>query len=171
MRLRHRQFGGSFFYSWSELSVSPVDWFRFGLVGQRTRAYQTDVDIQRGLLVGFSYKKMDFTKKGIGNAIARWNADELEDDAADRGMLGSICRSPQEWLSHPQGSLLGENPLIEIIKIGDSEPELPPLKNKKRPRRKPSTRNWAARTRRRNWKSSKQKIEAAGMTPEAYEKQ
>ena len=29
---------GSFFYSWSELSVSPVDWFRFGLVGQRTRA-------------------------------------------------------------------------------------------------------------------------------------
>jgi hypothetical protein len=52
---------GSFFYSWSELSVSPVDWFRFGLVGQRTRAYQTDVDIQRGLLVGFSYKKIDFT--------------------------------------------------------------------------------------------------------------
>jgi hypothetical protein len=52
---------GSFFYSWSELSISPVDWFRFGLVGQRTRAYQTDVDIQRGLLVGFSYKEMDFT--------------------------------------------------------------------------------------------------------------
>jgi hypothetical protein len=52
---------GSFFYSWSELSISPVDWFRFGLVGQRTRAYQTDVDIQRGLLVGFSYKKIDFT--------------------------------------------------------------------------------------------------------------
>src|SRR5438067_9588122 len=52
---------GSFFYNWSEWSISPVDWFRFGLVGQRTRAYQTDVDIQRGLLVGFSYKKIDFT--------------------------------------------------------------------------------------------------------------
>jgi len=52
---------GSFFYTWSELSISPLDWFRFGLVGQRTRAYQTDVDIQRGLLVGFSYKKIDFT--------------------------------------------------------------------------------------------------------------
>ncbi|HKI70850.1 MAG TPA: hypothetical protein VKA81_00610 [Verrucomicrobiae bacterium] len=52
---------GNFFYNWSELSVSPVDWFRFGLVGQRTRAYQADVDIQRGLLVGFSYKKIDFT--------------------------------------------------------------------------------------------------------------
>ncbi len=52
---------GSFFYNWAELSVSPVDWFRFGLVGQRTRAYQTDVDIQRGLLVGFSYKEIHFT--------------------------------------------------------------------------------------------------------------
>jgi hypothetical protein len=52
---------GSFFYNWSELSVSPVDWFRFGLVGQRTRAYQTDLDIQRGLLVGFSYKEVNFT--------------------------------------------------------------------------------------------------------------
>jgi len=52
---------GSFFYSWSELSVAPVDWFRFGLVGQRTRAYRTDVDIQRGLLVGFTRKEMDFT--------------------------------------------------------------------------------------------------------------
>jgi hypothetical protein len=51
----------NFTYNWSELSVSPVDWFRFGLVGQRTRAYQTDVDIQRGLLVGFSYKEMNFT--------------------------------------------------------------------------------------------------------------
>ncbi|MGB8340262.1 MAG: hypothetical protein WCE51_01625 [Chthoniobacterales bacterium] len=50
---------GSFFYSWSELSVSPVDWFRVGLVGQRTRAYRSSVDIQRGLLVGFTYKKVD----------------------------------------------------------------------------------------------------------------
>ena len=52
---------GSFFYSWTELSVSPVDWFRFGLVGQRTRAYQSSVDIQRGLLVGFTYEKVDLT--------------------------------------------------------------------------------------------------------------
>jgi hypothetical protein len=51
----------NFFYAWSELSVSPVDWFRVGLVGQRTRAYQTPVDIQRGILVGFTYKKVDFT--------------------------------------------------------------------------------------------------------------
>jgi hypothetical protein len=51
----------SFFYNWSELSLAPVEWFRFGLVTQRTRAYETDRDIQRGLLVGFSYRAVDLT--------------------------------------------------------------------------------------------------------------
>lgn len=51
----------SFFYNWSELSLAPVDWFRFGLVTQRTRVYHSDRDIQRGLLVGFSYKMVDLT--------------------------------------------------------------------------------------------------------------
>jgi len=52
---------GNFFYTWSELTYSPVDWFRTGLVVQRTKAYETELDIQRGLLAGFSYKKIDFT--------------------------------------------------------------------------------------------------------------
>jgi hypothetical protein len=51
----------SFFYTWSELSLAPVDWFRFGLVVQRTKVYQTDFDVQRGFLVGFSYEGVDFT--------------------------------------------------------------------------------------------------------------
>jgi hypothetical protein len=38
-----------------------VDWFRTGLVVQRTKAYETEFDVQRGLLAGFSYKKIDFT--------------------------------------------------------------------------------------------------------------
>jgi len=51
----------SFFYAWSELSWSPIDWCRLGLVGQRTKVYQTDRDIQRGVLVGFSSERVDFT--------------------------------------------------------------------------------------------------------------
>ena len=45
----------SFLYNWSELTFTPVDWFRFGFVMQRTRAYEADREIQRGLLVGFSW--------------------------------------------------------------------------------------------------------------------
>jgi len=51
----------SFFYTWSELTISPFEWLRTGFVTQRTRTYETDVDIQRGLLLGFSYKQVDFT--------------------------------------------------------------------------------------------------------------
>ena len=47
---------GNFAYSWSELSLSPLEWLRFGFAEQRTRAYQTDVDIQRGPLIGVSYR-------------------------------------------------------------------------------------------------------------------
>ncbi len=51
----------SFFYTWSELAWSPVDWFRVGLVSQRTRAYSTDLDVQRGFLVGIAYEMVDLT--------------------------------------------------------------------------------------------------------------
>jgi hypothetical protein len=51
----------SFFYNWSELTLAPVDWFRFGVVTQRTRLYKSDREIQRGLLAGVTYKKIDFT--------------------------------------------------------------------------------------------------------------
>ena len=51
----------SFFFNWSELSLSPVDWFRFGMVAQRTRVYQTDLDVQRGFLLGGSYRVVDLT--------------------------------------------------------------------------------------------------------------
>jgi hypothetical protein len=51
----------SFLYTWSELGYSPVNWLRVGLAGQRTRAYETPLDVQRGIFAGVSYKSLDFT--------------------------------------------------------------------------------------------------------------
>jgi hypothetical protein len=48
-----------FFYMWSELSFWPTDWLRAGVVTQRTRVFQTDRDIERGLLVGFAFRRVD----------------------------------------------------------------------------------------------------------------
>ena len=50
----------SFFYSWPELTYSPWEWFRVGGVAQRTKAYHTSLDVQRGFLVGIS-RKFNFT--------------------------------------------------------------------------------------------------------------
>jgi len=51
----------NFLYSWNELVYSPTDWFHAGLVAQRTRAYHTSLNVQRGVSAGFSHKKVDFT--------------------------------------------------------------------------------------------------------------
>ena len=51
----------NFFYNWSELTFSPTDWLWFGVVGQRTRIYQTEFEIQRGMLLGVAYKNWQFT--------------------------------------------------------------------------------------------------------------
>ncbi len=52
---------GNFFYTWTQLTYSPAKWFKGGYVVQRTRAYQTPLSIQRGLLAEFTYKKTQFT--------------------------------------------------------------------------------------------------------------
>jgi len=51
---------GNFLYTWTQLTYSPVEWFTAGYVVQRTRAYQTPLSVQRGLLVGFTHKKLQF---------------------------------------------------------------------------------------------------------------
>jgi hypothetical protein len=52
---------GNFFYTWSELTYSPLQWLRAGLAVQRTKAYKSDLDIQRGFLVGVTYKRVDLS--------------------------------------------------------------------------------------------------------------
>jgi hypothetical protein len=59
----------SFFYNWSELTLSAVEWWRVGLVTQRTRVYATDRDVQRGLLVGFTFRNID-------SAVYLFNPDD-----------------------------------------------------------------------------------------------
>jgi len=51
----------NFYYNWTDFTYSPNDWFWFGISGQRTRLYQTDLEIQRGLLLGGAFKNWEFT--------------------------------------------------------------------------------------------------------------
>jgi hypothetical protein len=51
----------SFLYNWSTLTASATDWLRLGVVVQRTRAYATSREVQRGFLVGVSTKHVGMT--------------------------------------------------------------------------------------------------------------
>ena len=69
----------SFIYAWSELGFSPLERLRFGLVGQRTRVYSSDREIQRG---GFA--QITFGKATLG--IYAFNPT----DSADRFTILSV---------------------------------------------------------------------------------
>jgi hypothetical protein len=56
-----RERADSFFYLWLELTLSPVNWLRLGPVVQRTRIDESELDIQRGFLIGLSYKRVELT--------------------------------------------------------------------------------------------------------------
>ncbi len=43
------------------LPIHPPDWLWVGISGQRTRLYQTDLEIQRGLLIGSGYKSWELS--------------------------------------------------------------------------------------------------------------
>jgi hypothetical protein len=47
---------GDFYYNWTDVTWSPLEWLWIGLSMQRTKLYETELDIQRGILVGGSYR-------------------------------------------------------------------------------------------------------------------
>ena len=62
-------------------------------------------------------------KDSIANAVSKWDSAELDEAAADAGLVFALIRTAEEWAAHPQGKQLAEEPLVEIVKIGDSDPE------------------------------------------------
>lgn len=51
--------GNDFFYNWTDFSFAPTEWLFFGLSGQRTRLYNSKLDIQRGFFAGGSYRRFE----------------------------------------------------------------------------------------------------------------
>jgi crotonobetainyl-CoA:carnitine CoA-transferase CaiB-like acyl-CoA transferase len=59
----------------------------------------------------------------VNNAILQWDADELENAAAEEGLVFAKIRSFEEFSKEPQYTeVLSKMPLIKVEKIGDSEP-------------------------------------------------
>ncbi len=68
------------------------------------------------------------TRAAVTEAIGRWNGAELEEAAAEAGVVMPLLRTLPELMATEQyRDVLADLPLIEITKIADSDPEpLPP---------------------------------------------
>ena len=61
-------------------------------------------------------------RESIARAVKQWDAEELDQAFADAGAVAAIHRTTEEWLANPEGKYLAQRPLIEIVKVADSDP-------------------------------------------------
>jgi crotonobetainyl-CoA:carnitine CoA-transferase CaiB-like acyl-CoA transferase len=59
----------------------------------------------------------------ISAAVAKWDAFELEEAVFAAGACAAAVRTYSEWDAHEPARVLDKQPLVEILKIGDSPPE------------------------------------------------
>ena len=56
-------------------------------------------------------------------ASGKWDGVALEDAIHAAGGCAGYVRSEREWLAHPQAQAVAQQPLLEIVRIGDAPPE------------------------------------------------
>src|SRR5277367_5262272 len=66
-------------------------------------------------------------REAVRQAVAKWDALELEEAIIAAKGAGGMVRSMAEWAKHPQAAALATLPLLEIVKIGDAPVEKLPV--------------------------------------------
>jgi crotonobetainyl-CoA:carnitine CoA-transferase CaiB-like acyl-CoA transferase len=69
-------------------------------------------------------------RQAVREAVAGWDARELEEAIIAAGGAGGMVRTMEEWAQHPQGRAVASLPLMEIVKIGESPPQDLPRGNR-----------------------------------------
>ena len=62
-------------------------------------------------------------REAVREAVAKWDALELEEAIIAAKGAGGMVRTMDEWAKHPQAAAIASLPLMEIVKIGGSPPE------------------------------------------------
>jgi crotonobetainyl-CoA:carnitine CoA-transferase CaiB-like acyl-CoA transferase len=62
-------------------------------------------------------------REAVRQAVAKWDALELEEAIIAAKGAGGMVRTMDEWARHPQAAAIASLPLMEIVRIGDSAPE------------------------------------------------
>ena len=62
-------------------------------------------------------------REAVRQAVAKWDALDLEEAIIAAKGAGGMVRTMEEWAKHPQAAAIASLPLLELVKIGDSAPE------------------------------------------------
>jgi crotonobetainyl-CoA:carnitine CoA-transferase CaiB-like acyl-CoA transferase len=61
-------------------------------------------------------------RAALAREIANHDSEDLQETLSALGLPACVARTRQEWLGHPQGSVLAKTPLIEIEKLAEGPP-------------------------------------------------
>ena len=87
----------------------------------------------KGEARALNFLRCSASPESLNNAILQWRADELEDAAAEAGLVLAKVRTFEEFRREPQYTeVLSRMPLISVEKIGESDP-IPFKKDAKSP--------------------------------------
>lgn len=62
------------------------------------------------------------TARAVEQAVGEWDAEDLERALRDEGSAVGVVRTADEWRRHPVGQRLAQKPVVELTKIGESDP-------------------------------------------------
>lgn len=62
-------------------------------------------------------------RASISKSISMWDSHNLENAIAENELAGSVLRTQRQWRDSQQGKELLKVPVVDIIKIGESDPE------------------------------------------------
>jgi hypothetical protein len=62
------------------------------------------------------------TQRAVEAAVMEWDAEDLERAVREESGAIGVVRTYKEWLAHPVGRRLASKPIVEVEKIGDSDP-------------------------------------------------
>ena len=129
-----RRFAGFFEEKWETVNgrppspggyaISPFLSMESFFRGTRDGRHVLALDIYPQLLVNtLNFLDCSPSQESINNAIRKWNAVELEDAAAEKGLVLAMVRTNEEFRREPQYTdVLSKMPLITVEKIGESDP-------------------------------------------------
>ena len=70
----------------------------------------------------FKVLKCAPSQRAVEAAIMQWDGEALELAIREESGAIGMVRSAEEWLAHPVGRRLAAKPVVEVEKIGDSDP-------------------------------------------------
>jgi crotonobetainyl-CoA:carnitine CoA-transferase CaiB-like acyl-CoA transferase len=72
--------------------------------------------------------KVDPDRTRAEEASRSWDGEALEDAIHAAGGCAGYVRSAEQWLRHPQAQAVASQPLLEIVRVGNAPPHVPPMR-------------------------------------------